>query len=230
MSLLEFEHQKMKFNNQLLKHHLKNVMFINGTAYAGKSTMVKMLAEKYGLIQCGENYDCIPEGIVTPESYPNLSYFQTLKDWQEFVNRSPQDYYDWIVGSSRELVEFEITHLMSISRSQKVIVDTNIPLDILKEITDYNQVAIMVSPQSMSVEHFFDRDDEDKKFIKAQIMASENPEKTMENFLACLAKINSREAYNDFINSGFFTIVRKDTIVDTRLETLDQLAKHFGLK
>jgi len=65
-------------------------MFINGTAYAGKSTMVKMLADKYGLICCGENYGCIPEGIVTPETYPNLSYFQTLKDWQEFVNRAPQ--------------------------------------------------------------------------------------------------------------------------------------------
>ena len=30
--------------------------FITGTAYAGKSTMVKLLAEKYGGIFCGENY------------------------------------------------------------------------------------------------------------------------------------------------------------------------------
>ena len=34
----------------------KNVYFINGTAYAGKSTMVKMLAEKYNGIVCEENY------------------------------------------------------------------------------------------------------------------------------------------------------------------------------
>ena len=33
-----------------------NVYFINGTAYAGKSTMVHLLAEKYGGIECGENY------------------------------------------------------------------------------------------------------------------------------------------------------------------------------
>lgn len=37
----------MKFNN---------VYFINGTAYAGKSTMVKMLAEKYNGMACEENY------------------------------------------------------------------------------------------------------------------------------------------------------------------------------
>jgi len=220
----------MKINNQILKHHLRNVLFINGTAYAGKSTMVKMLADKYGLIHCGENYNCVPDGIVSPETYPNLSYFQTLKDWQEFVNRSPQEYYDWVVGSSRELAEFEIAHLISISRSQKAIIDTNIPLDILREIADHNQVAIMVSPQFMSIEHFFDRNDPDKIFIKEQIMKSDNPEKTMENFLAGVAKINSKEVYNDFVNSGFFTIVREDTLTDTRSETLTKLAQHFGLE
>lgn len=41
-------------------------MFINGTAYAGKSTMVAMLAEKYNLIHCGENYhEIITNGIAT---------------------------------------------------------------------------------------------------------------------------------------------------------------------
>ena len=33
-----------------------NVYFINGTAYAGKSTMVHLQAEKYGGIECGENF------------------------------------------------------------------------------------------------------------------------------------------------------------------------------
>lgn len=60
----------MLINDAILKHYLKNVMFITGTAYAGKSTMVKMLAENYGLVPCGENYDCIPDGILTPDQYP----------------------------------------------------------------------------------------------------------------------------------------------------------------
>ena len=34
----------------------ENVYFINGTAYAGKSTMVKLLAQKYDGIACEENY------------------------------------------------------------------------------------------------------------------------------------------------------------------------------
>jgi len=220
----------MIINNAIIKHYLKNVMFVNGTAYAGKSTMVKMLADKYGLVHCGENYDCVPPNIITPETHPNLCYFQTMKDWQEFINRPPQVYFDWIVGNTQELVEFEIMHLISVSRHQKTIVDTNIPVDVLREIADYNQVAIMLSPQSMSVEHFFDRNDSDKVFLKEQIMKADDPEKTMQNFLACLAKINSKEVYDEFVNSGFFTLVREDVAVDSKEDTMMALAKHFGLE
>ena len=219
----------MEINNAVIKHYLKNVLFLNGTAYAGKSTMAKMLAEKYGLLHCGENYDCIPENILTPDKYPNLCYFETKKDWQEFLTRTPEEYNDWIIGNAWELVEFEIAYLMHVSKSQRVIVDTNLPLEILREIADYHQVAIMLSPQSMSVEHFFDREDAEKKFLKEEIAKTDNPEKTMANFLACMAKINDREAYDKWANSGFFTTVREDTTVDTKQETMEVLAKHFRL-
>ena len=60
----------MKIENNVLKHYLKNVYFITGTAYAGKSTMVKMLAARYGLIECGENYHMeVSEKIATPETH-----------------------------------------------------------------------------------------------------------------------------------------------------------------
>ena len=219
----------MIINNAILKHYLKNVMFINGTSYAGKSTMVKMLADKYGLIHCGENYDCVPNSIRTPDKFPGLCYFQTMKDWQQFINRTPEEYAKWIDDTAREIEQFEIPYLISISHSQKVIVDTNIHIDILREIADYNQVAIMLSPPSLSVEQFFNRDDHDKVFLKSQIMEAENPDKTMKNFLACMAKINSQEVYDEFSNSGFFTIVRKYAVNDTKVETLEILAKHFGL-
>lgn len=220
----------MKIDNNIIKHYLKNVMFITGTAYAGKSTMVAMMAEKYGLIQCGENYHCrIADEIMVPERQPNLCYFQTMEDWQEFVNRTPEEYDKWILGCSLEAAEFEVAELIRISQNQKVIVDTNIPLDILHEIADYHQVAVMLSPQSMSVEKFFDRDDPDKAFIKEQIMQAEVPQKTMENYKSCIAKVNSKEHYNEYAKSGFFTLLRTDANKDTKAETLRILATHFGL-
>ena len=70
----------------------ENVYFINGTAYAGKSTMVKLLAEKYDGIACEENYqDRLLENLDTKE-FPNLTYTRDLQDWGEFVRRTPDEY------------------------------------------------------------------------------------------------------------------------------------------
>ena len=218
----------MKIYNTIIKHYLKNVMLINGTSYAGKSTMVKMLADKYGLIHCGENYNCIPDGITSPETHPNLCYFQTMSGWAEFVSRTPDEYLNWIKGCTQEMIEFEIAYLMSISRDKKVIVDTNLPMHILREIADYNQVAIMLASPHISVEHYFNRND-DKPFIFEQIMKLDEPEKVLENFRNILKKINSQEAYDEWLNSGFFVLERKETTQDTKEATLEILAKHFGL-
>ena len=218
----------MKIENNILKSYLKNVLFITGTAYAGKSTMCAMLAEKHNLYHCGENYmlDEFLE-IATPDKQPNLCYQR--KDWQEFLSRTPEEYEAWIYGGGREIAEMEIAELIRVSGHQRVIVDTNIPVDMLREIADYHQVAVMLSPGSMSVERFFDRDDEDKVFLLRQIQKCDNPEKIMENYLECVARVNSKEHYEEYANSGFFTITREDNDVDTKQETLAVLERHFGL-
>ena len=108
--------------------------------------------------------------------------------------------------------------------------DTNIPVDVLKEISDYHHVAVMLSPQSMSVERFFDRSDPEKRFLLGVIDSCEDPEAVMENYRRGLARINSREHYDEYAHSGFFTVVREDNGLDTRQEVCDLLAKHFGLE
>lgn len=220
----------MKIDNNIIKYYLQNVYFITGTAYAGKSTAVKMLAEKYDMICCSENYHmALSETVATPETHPDLCYNKMLGDWREFVTRTPEEYERWIYAVGREAAEFEIAELIAISQDKKVIVDTNIPLDILHEISDYNHVAVMLSPQSMSVERFFDRNDPDKQFLLNVIEECENPEEAMQNFRECLARVNSKEHYDEYANSGFFTIVREDTDKDTREEVCKKIAEHFGL-
>ena len=221
----------MQIENNILKHYLRNVYFITGTAYAGKSTMVKMLSEKYDMVFCGENYFTeVTDMVADPAIQPDLCYIKNLTDFKDFVTRSPEEYERWIYGTGREAAGFEIAELISLSRNRKVIADTNIPLDILKEISDYNHVAIMLSPQSMSVERFFDRSDPEKQFILSVIDSCENSEEVMENYRKGLALINSKEHYEEFLNSGLFTLVREDTDKDTREEVCERLAKHFGLK
>ena len=219
----------MKIENNVLKHYLKNVYFITGTAYAGKSTSVKMLAERYDMVCCGENYHMeVSEIVATPETHPDLCYNRQLTDWRDFVTRTPEEYERWIYAVGREAAEFEVAGLIAISQDKKVIVDTNIPLDLLKEISDYGHVAVMLSPQSMSVERFFDRADPDKQFLLNVIDSCDDPVAVMENYRQGLARINSQEHYDEYANSGFFTVVREDNGIDTRDEVCNILAKHFG--
>ena len=71
----------MNIANNILKHYLKNVYFITGTAYAGKSTTVKMLADKFDMIFCGENYHSTVSDIVaTPDLQPDICYLNHLTD------------------------------------------------------------------------------------------------------------------------------------------------------
>ena len=220
----------MKIENNIIKYYLKNVYFITGTAYAGKSTTVKMLSERYDMIFCGENYhSAVSDIVATPEAQPDISYINNLTDWKEFVTRNPEEYERWIYSVGKEATEFEVVELIALSQNKKVIVDTNIPVDILKEISDYNHVAVMLSPQSMSVERFFDREDPDKQFLLSVIDSCEEPETVMKNYRQCLVRINSQEHYDEYANSGFFTVIREDNGEDTREKVCDIIAKHFGL-
>ena len=220
----------MKIENNILKHYLRNVYFITGTAYAGKSTMVKMLSEKFDMICCAENFHTpISDIVAVPSVQPDLCYIKNLTDWKDFVTRTPEEYERWIYSVGREAAEFEIAEILSIAKDRKVIVDTNIPLDILKEISDYHHVAVMLSTQSMSVERFFDRTDPEKLFLLSVIESCEDSERVMENYKKGLALINSQARYDEYATSGFFTVVREDNEEDTRESVCGILAKHFKL-
>lgn len=220
----------MKIENNILKHYLKNVYFITGTAYAGKSTTVKMLAERYNMVFCGENYHSkVSDAVATPDAQPDICFLKTLTDWKEFVTRTPEEYERWIYSTSKEAAEFEVAELISISQDRKVIVDTNIPVGILKEISNYNHVAVMLSPLSMSVDRFFDRSDPEKQFLLNVIESCEDSKTVMENYRRGLELINGQKHYDEYANSGFFTVVRQDTQKDTREEICETIARHFGL-
>ena len=220
----------MKIENNILKYYLSNVYFITGTAYAGKSTMAKMLAERYDMVCCGENYHTPVSNIVAvPEAQPGLCYTKNLTDWKEFVTRSPEEYERWIFSTAREAAEFEVAELLSLPKDRRVIVDTNIPIEILKEISDYHRVAVMLSPQAMSVERFFEREDPEKQFLLQVIESCDDSQAVMTNYKKGLALINSQKNYDEYAAGGFFTLVREDDGTDTREQVCGILAEHFRL-
>lgn len=214
----------MEIADNILRYHLRNVLFVNGCAYAGKSTLCAMLAQKHGLYHYRENSRAAEHRrLADPAHQPELCY--PFGDWERFFNRSPEDYERWIYQGGAEEAGMEIIDLIQLAQDRRVIVDSIIPVDMLRRIAGYHQVAILLAPPQISVSRFFDR--EDKQDILACIQSTRDPERTMANFRASLARINSPEHYREYADSGFFCLSRGQE--DTLQENFRALERHFGL-
>lgn len=224
---------KIPISDNIIKYYLRNVYFINGQSCAGKSTMVKMFAERCGMVFCGENYqsgmaDSFPENELSRWKQPALSYFKTMSGWEEWLSLSPEEHWKWMSACTRECEEIEIAELIKrAAGGKKVIVDTNITPETLRAISDYRRVAIMLGDPAEAAKRFFERSDRDKKFMMEQIKLCENPEKTLANFNSWLEYKPPDDT--DWVNAGFFTYTRTDYENDTREEVFSILARHFGL-
>ena len=160
----------MKIANNIIKEHLKNVYFLCGGAYGGKTTMARLLAEL------------------------------------------------------REEAEFTIADLLSFPKDQKIIVDGIIPLDILKEISDYEHVFLLFAPDEMKLQHYFDRADKDE--VYQFILSFPDGKEFVDNVIEALNLDNEQERRN-MLESGFKFLERMDH--DTVEGTLKIIEKHFGL-
>ncbi len=205
-----------------------NVYFINGTAYAGKSTMVRLLAEKHGGIACGENYHdrLLPE--LSREEFPCLTYTRDLADWHEFIRRSPEEYERWYDGVSKECEKLELRILKELCREGKpLFVDTNISPETLRAVAEPGHVLLMLADPEISVRRFFERPDREKQFLYRLILEEPDPEKAMENYRQGLRRINSRARYDRLKNAGFPVLLRDES--RSIPETLALVEGIFGL-
>ena len=206
----------------------ENIYYFNGSAYAGKSTMVKRLAEKYDGIACEENYHDELLDTLDKDEFPCLTYTRDLQDWHDFIRRTPKEYAAWIDGVTLECEKLELQILERLSRQgKKIFVDTNICVDTLRKISDKKHVAIMLADPEISVKRFFERPDKEKQFLYQLLLEEKDPEAAIENFRQCLTLINSKENYDSFANSGFNIFIRDES--RTVEQTMRLVEKSFGL-
>ena len=188
--------------------YFPDAYFITGNAYAGKSTLVSLLAKKHGGAACEENYH--------DRLLPEL-------DKEAF-----EEYEAWFDAVSKECETLEKRILSGLTgRGKPIFVDTNISLETLRTVAAPRHVLVMLAPPEISVRRFFDRPDREKQFLYRLILEEPDPEAAMENYRRGLMRINSRERYDRFLHSGFPVILRDEN--RTPEETLALAEQVFGL-
>ena len=206
----------------------ENAYFIIGTSYAGKSTMVKRLAEKHHGIACEENYhDRLRDGLDAKE-FPCVTYTRDLADWHDFIRRSPEEYRDWIAGAKKECEILELRMLPEIcAQGKPVFVDTNISVGTLREITPHDHVLVMLADHDISVRRFFERPDPEKQFLYRLMLEEPDPRAALDNYREILTRVCSRESYDELLRSGFSVLFRDEE--RSPEETVRLAEKIFGI-
>ena len=194
---------------------LRNTYFVIGTAYAGKSTLVKNLAEKHHGIALEENYHDAKLPELDSREFPNLTYTRDLEDWHEFIRRTPDEYVTWIRNVQKECETVELQMIEELlqkpeAQGKKIFVDTNICIETLHRISDTGHVLVMLSDPEISVRRFFDRPDKEKQFLYQLMMEEPDPQAALDNFREILTRLNSQEAYDELLHSGFRVLLRDE--------------------
>ena len=212
----------MNIADNILKHHLKNVLFVSGTAYGGKTTMAKLIEEKHGILRYRQSAR-FDEHLAYANKHYQPAMCYERRDWQSFFNRPADEYAKWLKDGIAEQAEMTIIDLIKLSQNQRVIADVHIPLEDLKHIAEYDQVVLLIAEPEMIVENYFNR--EDKQEIYECIMSMPHPQETLENVKNALRTASI--PLEEFYRSGFKCIVRDDN--RSIEQTFREIEKHFHL-
>lgn len=214
----------MNISDNILKEQLKNVYFLSGGGYGGKTTMAKLIEKKYGFVRYreGDHSDAYT-AIARPEFQPALSADRS-RDWHDYFSRPPAQYSKRLRDGLREEAEFAIIDLIKLSQNQKVIADVGISPDILRRISDDSRVVLLFAPEEMTRKHYFDR--ADKQEVFQFILSFPDGNELLQNVIEAL-HYDAEEVRKSYYDSGFYCIERRED--DTIERTLEKIERHFHL-
>ena len=214
----------MHIQDNILKANLKNVYFICGNACSGKTTMSRMLAEKYGfyLYDMDAVYD-EHRAIATPKYQPETCYH--MENHHEQWMRPIAEQARWMLENIREQSEMVLIDLIRLSQNRIVVADAMYSPDFTPEIMDPGHFIYLTVDKSLIRKTYFNRPEKRGfyEFVAKQPLA----ETYFENIFQGLELTNELEQQG-MRRSGFAMLERTEDL--SKEEMLYKIEQHFGLK
>ena len=212
----------MIFQDNIIKEYLRNVYFISGTPCGGKTTITRALGEKYNIpVYVIDDQMSVHQLKADKEHQPNMT--KEFKDADEFFGRSDEEYRNWLIGNSREQLDFILLDLIKMSQDKRVLCDIHIVAEEAFKFTDPSRIAFLIKEPKDLVDDYCNRADHQP--FSDFIHSATDYEKAKATCNETLYSLNI-ERYNFIKNSEYFWLERDNNrSVD---ETANLVAKHFG--
>jgi len=214
----------MNLKDNIIKEFLRNVYLISGSACGGKTTISRLLAEKYGFYL----YDMDAQyprhrAMASKADQPDTCYH--MKDFHEQWTRPIEEQARWSLSSIREQTDMVLMDLVQLAADRIVVADVLFAPQYTREIIADDHMILLTADRSLIRKSYFNRPEKRSfyEFVKAQPLA----DLYFENILRSL------EAANDLgqelmRETGFKMLERTES--STVSDTLRQIEQHFDLK
>jgi len=214
----------MIFQDNVIKKYLENVYFIAGTPCGGKTTVSRVLGKKYGIpvYDIDERFE-EHQRMSDAEHQPAMN--KHFKNADEFFGRSVPEYRDWLLGGTREQLDFVLLDLMRLSKNGKILCDCHLTLEQASQVTNPARMAFMLKKPENLVEEYCNR--EDHQGFSNFIHSATDYEKAKTVCNETLLTLNA-EFYENVKKSEYFWLERDDT--RSVEQTVALVAKHFGFE
>ena len=212
----------MIFQDNVIKEYLKNVYFISGTPCAGKTTITRALGKKYGIpVYVIDDQFTIHQLKSDPEHQPNMN--RSFRDADEFFGRTVEEYKNWLLGNSREQLDFVLMDLVRLSQDRIILCDIHLIAEDAVKITDPSRIAFLIKEPKELVDAYISRPDH--RPFRDFLRSASDYEKAKATCNETLYSLNI-DRWNYIRGSEFFWLERDDRrTVD---ETVSLVEKHFG--
>ena len=160
--------------------------------------------------------------LADPAFQPSMT--KTFRDADEFFGRTVEQYREWLLGNTREQLDFVLLDLIRLSQNQAVLCDCHLTLDQADHVTDPSRIAFLIKEPSSLVDDYCSRPDH--QGFREFICSASDLEQAKAVCNKTLKSLNEKK-FEQIKSSRYFWLERtKDSTVD---DTVQKVAQHFQL-